>query len=284
MTRTAVRPDLHAGAARSGPGAQSQVRPRYGRLTAFGVATVVCGVTFLGGSGLIHVSAAPAPAQPDGTLSLSGAVTRSAVDVSAALGGGDAARLGAATGALGAGTSRATTDAPTGGRPDQGAAGEPQPAPAGSRPLPDVPPDATTAAADPDDFPLPARSGTGRRVVFDLDQQRVWLVRSGGSVKRTYLASGSVSDNLEPGTFEVYSRSADATGIDGSSMNLMVRFTRGDNAAIGFHDIPVMDGHPVQRVRELGTPLSHGCIRQAPADARALWRFAPVGTTVVVTG
>ena len=33
---------------------------------------------------------------------------------------------------------------------------------------------------------------------------------------------------------------------------------------------------------ELGTPLSHGCIRQWRPDAKALWDFAPVGTEVVV--
>ena len=39
----------------------------------------------------------------------------------------------------------------------------------------------------------------------------------------------------------------------------------------------------MQTVAELGTPLSHGCIRQKRADAIALWDFAPLGTTVVVT-
>jgi lipoprotein-anchoring transpeptidase ErfK/SrfK len=39
----------------------------------------------------------------------------------------------------------------------------------------------------------------------------------------------------------------------------------------------------VQSVDQLGTPLSHGCIRQRRADAIALWRFAPLGATVVVT-
>jgi lipoprotein-anchoring transpeptidase ErfK/SrfK len=39
----------------------------------------------------------------------------------------------------------------------------------------------------------------------------------------------------------------------------------------------------VQTVSELGTPLSHGCIRQRRADAKLLWAFAPLGTTVVVT-
>ena len=46
-------------------------------------------------------------------------------------------------------------------------------------------------------------------------------------------------------------------------MQYFVRFTEGDNgAAIGFHDIPVDDGALVQSVAQLGTPLSHGCIRQ----------------------
>lgn len=131
---------------------------------------------------------------------------------------------------------------------------------------------------------LPPDSGEGRRVVFDMGDQRVWLVKDDGSVLRTYLVSGSRYDNVDPGTYEVYSRSKHAYGIDDSgTMRYMVRFARGANAAIGFHDIPVLDGKRVQSRDELGTPLSHGCVRQWRPDAKALWRFAPVGTTVVVT-
>jgi lipoprotein-anchoring transpeptidase ErfK/SrfK len=39
----------------------------------------------------------------------------------------------------------------------------------------------------------------------------------------------------------------------------------------------------VQTRDQLGSPQSHGCIRQWRPDARALWRFAPRGTKVVVT-
>ena len=66
-------------------------------------------------------------------------------------------------------------------------------------------------------------------------------------------------------------------------MNHMVRFAHGERAAIGFHDIPVKDGVKVQGVDELGTATSHGCIRQRRADAKIMWRFADLGTTVVVT-
>jgi len=130
---------------------------------------------------------------------------------------------------------------------------------------------------------VPDRSGSGRRVVLDISGQRVWLIEEGAAT-RTYLVSGSTHRNLSPGSYEVYSRSQTATSYDlSSTMRYFARFTHGARAAIGFHDIPRdNDGKPIQRRDQLGTPLSAGCIRQAKPDARALWRFAPVGTTVVV--
>ena len=131
---------------------------------------------------------------------------------------------------------------------------------------------------------LPASSGTGRRVVFDMSDQRVWLVGSDDDVVRTYLVSGSLTDNLDPGTYAVYSQSRWAVGIDDSgTMQYFTRFAHGANAAIGFHSIPTKGGKPLQTEAELGTPQSHGCIRQELSDAKQLWAFAPVGTKVVVT-
>lgn len=142
--------------------------------------------------------------------------------------------------------------------------------------------------AQREDTTLPSNSGEGRRIVFDADRQRVWLVAGGAGersrVVRTYLVSGSALGNLRPGSYAVYSRSRHATAIDDAgTMRWMVRFARGERAAIGFHDIPVHRGERVQTPAELGTALSAGCIRQATPDARALWRFARLGTPVVVT-
>lgn len=139
------------------------------------------------------------------------------------------------------------------------------------------------AEEPPDPDALPADSGTGRRIVFAEAAQRVWLVRSNGSVRHTYLVSGSTEDNLAPGTYSVFSRSRWAVGVDDSGvMEFFVRFAHGQRAAIGFHTIPTKLGTPLQSRAQLGTPLSHGCIRQAEADAISLWRFAPEGTPVVV--
>ena len=156
--------------------------------------------------------------------------------------------------------------------------------------VPETPPPAAPAASAPvaaaaaDPRALPPGSGQGRRVVFDQSAQRVWLVGRDDRVERTYLASGSVLDNLHPGTYHVYSRSRWAVGVDDSGvMEYFVRFTHGPSgAAIGFHTIPTKDGVPLQTESQLGTPRSHGCIRQRTKDAIALWEFAPEGTAVVV--
>ncbi|MGH3385174.1 MAG: L,D-transpeptidase [Nocardioidaceae bacterium] len=142
----------------------------------------------------------------------------------------------------------------------------------------------TATAPARDEIDLPARSGSGRRVVFDISDQRVWLVEGSGAVVRTYPVSGSKHDNLAAGSYRVYSRSRHATSFTNvETMEFMVRFARGDNAAIGFHDIPVdPTGRRVQKTTQIGEALSAGCIRQRTPDAKALWRFAPVDTRVVV--
>ncbi|MBC7632790.1 L,D-transpeptidase [Aeromicrobium sp.] len=132
---------------------------------------------------------------------------------------------------------------------------------------------------------LPDGSGSGRRIVFDQSDQRVWLVGSGGVVKRTYRVSGSRFDNLRPGMFSVQSRSRHAVSYDYSgSLEYFVRFATGVSAPIGFHAVPRDNAGTLEQTKaQLGTPLSAGCVRQWRPDAIALWDFAPVGTTVVVT-
>ena len=53
-------------------------------------------------------------------------------------------------------------------------------------------------------------------------------------------------------------------------------------AAIGFHTHPDEERRTAADRGPLGTPQSHGCIRQRMPDAIALWDYAPDGTEVVV--
>lgn len=221
------------------------VRPRYGRLSALGVSLAVTAIAVLGSFGALPFSG------DDGAAAQQKPSANNA-----------AADIGA------------TVDQPA------------DDAPASSTPSADSAELADDTAEDPaDDTILPADSGEGRRVVFSQSRQRVWLVGGRDQVQRTYLVSGSVLDNLEPGSYAVYSKSRWAVGIDDSGvMEYFVRFAQGPSgAAIGFHTIPTKDGKPLQAKGQLGTPQSHGCVRQRTADAIALWDFAPVGGSVVVT-
>ena len=220
----------------------SRVRPRVGRLAAAALALSVTGVALLSGIGVINLDAGP--------VSSAGAVPRSPVSA----GGSDRVDPNATT-------PKVTT----------------KKAPAAPTPTPEAQTPTTTGTA------VPAGTGTGRRVVFSIEDQRVWLVDAKNKPVSTYLVSGSVTDNLKPGRYDVYSRSRWAVGIDDSGvMQYFVRFTRGQNAPIGFHSIPTKLGKALQTEAQLGTPQSHGCIRQKITDAQKLWDFAPVGTDVVV--
>ncbi len=225
------------------------VRPRHGRIASATGALAVTTVSVLAAGGLLPIGAGPAVGPAAGATVAAAAPVRAGLALSA-------------------------FDAPT--RLWRGEPPGEQQAPASGA--------ATDAAARRDPEALPPRSGRGKRVVFDIGDQRVWLVDEGGEVRRTYPVSGSLTDNLKPGSYEVYSTSRHAVGIDDSgTMQYMVRFAHGRRAAIGFHDIPVKDGKPLQTRADLGAPQSHGCVRQARPDARALWYFAIVGTKVVVT-
>jgi lipoprotein-anchoring transpeptidase ErfK/SrfK len=134
--------------------------------------------------------------------------------------------------------------------------------------------------------PLPARSGTGRRIVYsEKIPQHIWLVNADGSIARDFAASGR-ANWPRIGTYRVYSKSARSNNARyGVTFRWMVRFTFGHSSAIGFHSIPrYYNGKPMQSVAQLGQAVGKGgCPHSADADAQYLYAWAALGTTVVVT-
>ena len=134
----------------------------------------------------------------------------------------------------------------------------------------------------------PPDTGTGKRAVFAIAQQRVWVFSDDTTVIRTFLVSARL-DMPNPGTYKVWSRSmyACSSGHSWICMRYMIRFAKGPAGGnIGFHEIPRdtrAPGDPwVQTEEQLGQPLSDGCLRQRTADAEFMWAWAPIGTKVVV--
>lgn len=150
-------------------------------------------------------------------------------------------------------------------------------------PAPPAPPAPPPPPPPPPPPAVPAGSGTGKRIVYCVGCQRVWLVEGNGSVVQTHLVSGRAGVPRK-GTYKVFSKSERAVaGSRKATMRNMVRFAQGRGLAIGFHSIPRdLKGRPLQTESELGSYRSLGCVRQADRDAIALWNFAPLGTKVVV--
>jgi hypothetical protein len=122
---------------------------------------------------------------------------------------------------------------------------------------------------------LPAFSGVGRRVVYDLDRDRVWLMGENQEVERTFRVAPSSVDPT-PGTYKVESRAPHVTGTDGVPVENVVRFATSQGTTIGFS--AALDGSmPKADPRE-----QTGGIRERRADGKAMWLFAKLGMTVVV--
>ncbi|WP_309058757.1 hypothetical protein [Streptomyces sp.] len=122
---------------------------------------------------------------------------------------------------------------------------------------------------------LPGRSGQGARVVYSLDDDRVWLVGADGGVRRTFGVSPSTVDPA-PGTYRVTSRSKRITGSDGVPVEHVVRFASVEGTVIGFSaavDGSAPDPDPRKRT---------GGVRETRADGAAMWKFATIGRKVVV--
>ncbi|TDC23143.1 hypothetical protein E1265_13670 [Streptomyces sp. 8K308] len=134
--------------------------------------------------------------------------------------------------------------------------------------------------AEAEEPPLPAESGTGRRVVYALGQQRVWLVDvaqdgTGEVVLDTFPVYPS-SVSPEPGEYAVTSRTPSGTGSDGVAIEHTVIFHSEGDVVFGFSaaiDGSTPDPQATQRT---------GAVRESREDGAAMWEFATENVAVVV--
>jgi hypothetical protein len=132
---------------------------------------------------------------------------------------------------------------------------------------------------------VPGNSGSGRRIVYSLSAQQVWVIEADETVVHRHLTSGrrlSISGgNSQLGTFKVYSKSLKGC-IGSTNCPNMVRFHKTPSGNIGFHAIPFNKKGFFQTPSELGQPRSHGCVRTDPDSAKFVYDWAKIGDKVVV--
>ena len=132
-------------------------------------------------------------------------------------------------------------------------------------------------SAAPKPVAVPAHSGTGKRIVYSLAANRVWLVDPAKpAVDRTFTVQPSPVDPLA-GSYSVYRTTPGPyTGSDGVNVKNGVIFTEHSGAVIGFSS--AVDGTTPKPDPNKKT----GGIRETLGDGQALFDFAPNGTKVVV--
>ncbi|MFJ8107262.1 L,D-transpeptidase [Streptomyces sp. NPDC096132] len=123
---------------------------------------------------------------------------------------------------------------------------------------------------------VPDASGTGRRVVYDLSDHRVWLVDADDTARRTFTVwPGTVAP--APGTYTISVRKDATTGSDGVKIEHIIYFSVVSGVNIAFSN--AVDGSSPPPAAA-GTQT--GGIRMAEADGAALWAFGDLGTKVRV--
>ena len=134
--------------------------------------------------------------------------------------------------------------------------------------------------------PVPARSGSGRRIVISQTQNWVWVVGANNKVLR----QGGVVDNpgeLRKGSYRTGSYCGRAARVkkNTSGSLWLDNFVRFAPCGFGFHRIPraMSNGRQIHADHILGTNLatSHGCIRLSASMAKRIWSFTSSGRTVV---
>lgn len=131
---------------------------------------------------------------------------------------------------------------------------------------------------------LPDNSGSGRRVVYKNSLQWVWIVDANNDVVRVFPVSG-LRGVPNPGKYKVTSQSLRSFSLDfkGVWFNHMTRFAFGPQGGnIGFHAIPTKNGKSIQTEAQLGSFQGSGCIRVRPDEAKFIFQYAKLGTTIVV--
>ena len=123
---------------------------------------------------------------------------------------------------------------------------------------------------------IPDGSGTGRRIVYSLGKETVWLVDASDAARRTFAVwPGTVSP--DPGTYTVGARTRGAiTGSDGVKIEHIVYFSVKSGVNVAFSN--AVDGSSPPPASNSAT----GGIRMRTADGTALWTFGTAGTKVAV--
>jgi lipoprotein-anchoring transpeptidase ErfK/SrfK len=128
-------------------------------------------------------------------------------------------------------------------------------------------------------------NGAGKKIVVSLSKQTLTMYENGSLVSLRRVSTGKWSTPTPPGSYRTYNKITSAySKAYGLYMEYWMAFTA--DGSMGLHSLPYWKqkngGRLYEGAAHIGTPVSHGCIRQTLAEAKSLYEWAPIGTPVII--
>jgi len=141
-----------------------------------------------------------------------------------------------------------------------------------------------TTVVVPTTSPMTAASA-GKKIVVSLSKQQIVLYEKGRIVSIRKISSGKRSMPTPVGEFAVKNKITTAYSKEYSLyMENWMAFSQ--DGRYGLHSLPYWKlksgGRLYEGASHIGTPVSHGCVRQTLTDSKSLFDWAPVGTPVSI--
>lgn len=132
---------------------------------------------------------------------------------------------------------------------------------------------------------LDGRTDLIKYIEVDLSDQTLKYFQEGKRVGTHRVSTGKWDTPTPIGSFAIKNKIPNAySKVYDLYMEWWMAFT--PDGSYGVHALPYWalsgGGKRYEGVNHLGSPASHGCIRQTLAEAKKLYRWADVGTTVIV--
>jgi lipoprotein-anchoring transpeptidase ErfK/SrfK len=127
----------------------------------------------------------------------------------------------------------------------------------------------TTAALTSAHRPRPRGSGPAHRVEVYRDKGVALLIENGKTKRAIHVSGGASGTPTPAGTFKVFRKERRSWSIP---FQVWLPWASYFHEGIAFHEYPDVPSYPA----------SHGCVRVPAPEARGVYKFASLGTTVIV--
>jgi peptidoglycan hydrolase-like protein with peptidoglycan-binding domain len=127
----------------------------------------------------------------------------------------------------------------------------------------------TTAALASAHRPKPHASGPAHRIEVYREKGVALLIEHNKTKRAIHVSSGGRGTETPPGTFKVFRKELKSWSVP---FQVWLPYASYFNQGIAFHEYPDVPPYPA----------SHGCVRVPAPEAKGVYEFASLGTTVVV--